>query len=176
MLVFRIALFAALSAGIVLISLPSLRRPGSHGFYRFFAFEALVGLLALNLDSWFRDVLSPRQIVSWIVLLASLVFAVSGFYSLRTRGKAEGNFENTTVLVTHGIYKYIRHPLYSSLGLLGWGIFVKAPSVPGLVLAHLVMFSVFAAARVEEAKNLKKFGAAYEAFVKKTRKFIPFLY
>ncbi len=36
-------------------------------------------------------------------------------------------FEKTTELVTTGIFKYIRHPLYSSLIFLTWGIYFKHP-------------------------------------------------
>ena len=36
-------------------------------------------------------------------------------------------FEKTTELVTSGIFKYIRHPLYSSLIFLTWGIYFKHP-------------------------------------------------
>ena len=34
-------------------------------------------------------------------------------------------FEQTTELVDKGIFKYIRHPLYSSLIFLTWGIFKR---------------------------------------------------
>ena len=37
-------------------------------------------------------------------------------------------FEKTSKLVTVGLYRYICHPLYSSLFFLGWGVFFKSPS------------------------------------------------
>jgi protein-S-isoprenylcysteine O-methyltransferase Ste14 len=48
--------------------------------------------------------------------------------------------EKTTILVTTGAYRYIRHPLYSSLLFLAWGIFFKAPSWPGGLLALAATF------------------------------------
>lgn len=168
--------FAAISFGLILISLPSLRRPRSHGFYRFFAFEFLTALILLNLESWFRNPVSVRQIVSWVLLLGSLFLALEGFRLLRTAGQPTDGIESTTRLIRTGIYKYVRHPLYSSLFLLGWGIFVKAPSILGLVLVHGAMFSLFATARAEEKENLQKFGDEYASYMKTTKKFIPYLF
>jgi len=52
-------LFAVLSAGIVFLSRKSLFSLRTHGFFRFFAFECLLGLVLLNADYWFRRPFSP---------------------------------------------------------------------------------------------------------------------
>jgi protein-S-isoprenylcysteine O-methyltransferase Ste14 len=132
---FKLIIFVVASAGIVFVSWASLRDPRSHGFFRFFAFESILVLILLNLDHWFRDPFSAPQIVSWLLLLSSLVLAVHGFHLLRVVGEPREGFEDTTTLVKMGAYKYIRHPLYASLLLLGWGAFFKAPSLPGGILA-----------------------------------------
>ncbi len=175
-LMIKPVVFVVLSVALVLLNLTSLRQPGSHGFFRFFAFEFLIALVLLNLESWFLYPLSPRQLVSWVLLAYSLVLAVAGFFTLGTTGKPTAGIETTTILVSKGIYKYLRHPLYGSLAILGWGIFVKQPSILGLVLVHGVMFSVFFTARAEEKENLRKFGDDYAAYMKRTKKFIPHLY
>ena len=46
----KLSIFAIMSAGMVFLSRNSLRHPRSHGFFRFFAFESLVGLILLNLE------------------------------------------------------------------------------------------------------------------------------
>ncbi|MCK7540462.1 MAG: hypothetical protein MZV63_61010 [Marinilabiliales bacterium] len=52
-------------------------------------------------------------------------------------------FEKTTELVTSGIYRYIRHPMYSSLLLLAWGIWLKQPLAATLpVVAACIMAAV----------------------------------
>lgn len=124
---FKIIIFIVASLGIVFISRASLRDPHSHGFFRFFAFESILGLILLNIEHWFRSPFSAHQIVSWLLLFPSLILSVHGFYLLRVIGKPKHRientttlgFENTTTLVIVGAYKYIRHPLYSSLLLLG---------------------------------------------------------
>lgn len=61
----------------------------------------------------------------------------SGVRTLIARGKPVSQreadpqllaFERTSTPVTTGIYRYIRHPLCSSLLLLAWGLFFKAPT------------------------------------------------
>jgi protein-S-isoprenylcysteine O-methyltransferase Ste14 len=50
-------------------------------------------------------------------------------------------------LITSGPYQYIRHPLYSSLLLLAWGIFFKAPSwTGGALVAVATGFLILTAA------------------------------
>ena len=44
-------IFGVAALMIVLVSWPALRRPRSHGFPRFFAFMAILGLLVLNVDN-----------------------------------------------------------------------------------------------------------------------------
>jgi len=173
---FKLIIFAIVSAGIVILSQKSLRKPRSHGFFRFFAFESILVLILLNLEHWFSDPFSARQIVSWLLLLSSLILAVYGFYLLRMIGKPKGGIENTTTLVMLGAYKFIRHPLYSSLLLLGWGVFFKDPSLLSGILVMATSAFLIATARVEEAENLRKFGADYAMYMKTTKMFIPFLF
>jgi protein-S-isoprenylcysteine O-methyltransferase Ste14 len=172
----QVTVFAIVSAGIIFFSRSSLRHPQAHGFFRFFAFESTLALLLLNLEHWFQNPFSAPQIVSWLLLSASLFLVVHGFYLLRLLGRPEGKIEDTTTLVTVGTYRYIRHPLYASLLLLGWGAFFKHPSLLGGFLALAATAFLVATARVEEAENRRKFGAAYTAYMKTTKMFIPFLF
>ena len=171
----RLIIFAVISVGFIWWSWPFLRDPRSHGFFRFFAFESTVALILLNVEQWFQNPLSTHQIVSWILLGASLLIAVHGFYLLSKIGKAKNyNIEETTALVMVGAYRYIRHPLYSSIFFLGWGAFFKNPSLVGLILVLAISAFTTATAKVEEQENLRKFGAAYAEYMQKTKMFIPF--
>ena len=131
--VYKAIIFVLATIGIVWISRSSLRDIQSHGFYRFFAWEAILILFLMNIGYWFVDPFSPRQIVSWAFLIVSLVLIFEGVQSFRKKGKLDQNrydpglvgIEKTTELVTSGIYRYIRHPFYSSLLFLTWGILFK---------------------------------------------------
>jgi protein-S-isoprenylcysteine O-methyltransferase Ste14 len=116
------------------------------------------------------------QIVSWLLLICSIILAAHGFYLLRVIGRPKSGIESTTTLVMLGAYKYIRHPLYSSLLFLTWGAFFKEVSLFGGILALVTTAFLVATAKVEEAENLQKFDKEYAAYMKTTRMFIPFVF
>jgi protein-S-isoprenylcysteine O-methyltransferase Ste14 len=126
-----------------------------------------------------------NQIIAWILLFAALIPLAFGVNALKSRGKPNANrendpsllaFEKTTQLVTSGIYKYIRHPLYSSLFLLTWGIFFKNLSVEGIVLAIAATVFLVFTAKADETECIHFFGADYQTYMKHTKRFIPFLF
>ena len=164
------------SALIIWISIPSLRQPGSHGFYRFFAWEIILGMFVLALRSWFVHPFAWYQIISWILLIASLVPIIYGVFLLRTVGKPTDELEATTQLVTKGIYQLIRHPLYASLLYLAWGLFFKSPSLLDGCMAVVATAFLYATARADEAECMVKFGAEYSGYMKKTKMFVPFVF
>jgi protein-S-isoprenylcysteine O-methyltransferase Ste14 len=178
------AVFCIMSIPIIWVSRNSLRRRDAHGFYRFFGFEAILGLIALNAAVWFLDPLVPRQLASWALLLASLLLAVHGFRLLHQAGKPDSRIadptrvtvEKTTRLVRSGAYRYIRHPLYASLLALTWGAFLKAPSWLAAWLALTATGAIYLTARVEERENLRNFGPEYATYVRETKMFVPFVF
>jgi protein-S-isoprenylcysteine O-methyltransferase Ste14 len=154
------------------LSIPTKRY---HGFYRFFSFECILLLAILNIPAWFINPLAWNQMLSWLFLLASLFLAIQGFILLRVVGKPKGDFENTSVLVETGAYRYIRHPLYASLLALGTGVFLKDVTMATGILALVNALALAATAKVEEEEMLAKFGAEYAGYVKRTKMFIPFI-
>jgi hypothetical protein len=126
-------LFLLGTAGLAYLSRASLAVPRSHGFYRFFAWEAILALFLLNVDVWFRDPFSWHQILSWALLVISALLVIGGIRLLTYSGAPDAArddvpmmaFEKTTRLVTTGLYRYIRHPLqlapFSGLGHLFQG-------------------------------------------------------
>jgi protein-S-isoprenylcysteine O-methyltransferase Ste14 len=107
-----------------------------------------------------------------------------GFYILKKKGEykkrdiksANYEFEDTVNLVDTGIYKYIRHPMYSSLLLLVVGALFKNLTIIGIVLTILAVIFITLTAKIEERENLSFFGSAYKEYMKKTRMFFPYLY
>ncbi len=182
---FKPIAFVAVSAFLVYLSCASLRAPRSHGFYRFFAWEFIVALFLLNVEVWFDDPFSWHQIIAWVLLFACIVPLVLGVRSLVSRGKPVAHreaepqllaFEKTSTLVTSGIYKYIRHPLYSSLLFLAWGIFFKDPSWLGGLLSLATAFFLVATAKADETECIRFFGSSYQTYMTQTKRFVPFLF
>ncbi len=181
----KLALFVVVSAVFAYISRASLPAPRSHGFYRFFAWECILGLFLLNVDVWFRDPFSVPQLISWLLLIVSAFLVILGVRLLRRSGKPDATreeapllaFEKTTTLVVEGIYRYIRHPMYSSLLFLAWGIFFKdITSWAGIGLVAAATFFLTMTAKAEEGEDIRFFGTAYRDYMRRTRMFIPFLF
>lgn len=181
---FKVIVFIVASLGLVWVSRSSLLDYRSHGFYRFFAWEAILVLILLNLDYWFYEPFSIHQIASWFLLIISLFLVIHGFQLLHMVGKPDSKrndpslvgIEKTTKLVTVGAYRYIRHPLYSSLLYGAWGVFFKHPSWVGASLAMITTLFLTMTAKIEEAENIRFFGAAYQSYMKQTKMFVPFLF
>jgi len=85
------------------------------------------------------------------------------------------SIEKTTTLVTSGVYNYIRHPFYSSLLFLAWGIFLKHISWIGALLAIAVTIFLLLTAKKEEVENIEFFGEEYQAYMQDTKMFIPYI-
>ena len=180
----KLIIFVAASIPILWISLPSLRRPRSHGFYRTFAWEAILALFLLNAEYWFVEPFAWHQIVAWTLLILSLPLIIGGVWLLRQVGRPDEHrqdasligVEKTTRLVTEGLYRYIRHPFYSSLLFLAWGISFKHPSWAGLALAATATVLLVITGKVEESEDIVYFGEKYREYMKRTKMFVPFVF
>ena len=109
------------------------------------------------------------------MLFRSLFVVADGYILLKRKGKPTINFENTSVLVKSGIYRYIRHPLYLSIFLLGTGIMLKDPASVQIVLGIINLIAVYFTARIEENEMIAKFGDEYRLYMKETKMFIPYI-
>jgi protein-S-isoprenylcysteine O-methyltransferase Ste14 len=182
--ILKLVVFFLSTVGLAYLSRASLAVPRSHGFYRFFAWEAILALALLNVDVWFRDPFAWHQLISWPLLIIAGFLAVHGVLLLKQIGKPDAQrddvpmvaFEKTTTLVTVGAYRHIRHPLYSSLLFLAWGVFFKAPSWLDGLLAVVATLFLVATAKVEEAEDVHFFGESYREYSQQTKMFIPFLF
>ncbi|MBN2146607.1 MAG: isoprenylcysteine carboxylmethyltransferase family protein, partial [Anaerolineales bacterium] len=150
----------------------------------FIAWVAILAGVLFNLDGWFHDPFSWHQLISWPVLIISLYLLIHSLVLLKRSGRQDARrsdvplleFEKTTALVTDGIYRYIRHPMYSSLLFLAWGVFFKSPSwVDGLIVM-VATLALVATARTEEAEDVRFFGETYQDYMRRSKRFIPFIF
>jgi protein-S-isoprenylcysteine O-methyltransferase Ste14 len=116
-------------------------------------------------------------------IVGSAVFALALwciYRSLQDLGRAFSpslEIRHQHQLVTAGIYRYVRHPMY--LGFLLWAI-AQMLLLPNWVVgaAGLVGWTVFFASRVgrEERMLLDEFGDQYEEYISRTYRVIPGLF
>ena len=142
----------------------------------------IVFLSALIVTLW--DFLQNKQMNFYLGSI-SLGFCLSilGIYLRVAAVRTLGRYFSTELkmlkdhrLVTHGVYRYIRHPAYLGTSLLGLGIPLIFSSLYGFLLM-LVLFPCYLyRINFEETKLLEKLEDEYREYVKKTKKIIPFLY
>jgi len=80
-------------------------------------------------------------------------------------------------LITHGVYRRIRHPMYTALLLYSVG---QALVIPNWVAgpSYLVAFGILFACRVqaEERMMLEQFGEEYAVYAARTKRLVPGLW
>jgi protein-S-isoprenylcysteine O-methyltransferase Ste14 len=79
-------------------------------------------------------------------------------------------------LIRHGIYRYLRHPIYTGTvaALIGMPLFLS--SVYGFATMLLIIPLFLNRIRMEEEMLIGEFGADYIAYMEKTKRLIPFVY
>jgi protein-S-isoprenylcysteine O-methyltransferase Ste14 len=122
---------------------------------------------------------SSVRVPLWSVW-AGVPFLLAGaallVWTFRSLGK---NLTDTVVtrkqhtLVSHGPYRWIRHPLYSSAALLVVALSLVAANwfffVAGMALLCLLVVRT----RTEEANLVARFGDSYRQYMKRTGRFVP---
>jgi protein-S-isoprenylcysteine O-methyltransferase Ste14 len=118
-----------------------------------------------------------RPWMGWLGLLVQISFVVLFFASHRQLGKNWSislEIRDKHELVTDGLYRFVRHPMYSSFWL--WGI-AQALLIPNWIagLAGLagVAFLYFMRVGPEEAMMRKTFGPAYDDYAARTGRVVP---
>lgn len=79
-------------------------------------------------------------------------------------------------LVTHGIYRYVRHPVYLGVIIAIIGIPVYTSSLYGFLIMLALIPVILNRIRLEERLLTEEFGEAYLEYKATTRKLIPFIY
>ena len=107
--------------------------------------------------------------------ILGLAFAVSGATQFK-RAQTTVNPrkpEGTSTLVTDGIYRFTRNPMYVGLMLvlLGWSAFLASPVSLGGVVAFIVYITRFQI-KPEERILVEKFGDEYRKYMSGRRRWI----
>jgi protein-S-isoprenylcysteine O-methyltransferase Ste14 len=131
---------------------------------------ALIGVLLVT--SWppAAEALLPAALLmllaSAVIGLAALAANRPGNFNIRPEPKPRGQ------LVTWGVYRRIRHPMYSAV-LLAMLAAVLADPRPWRVAAWLALLGVLLAKLRREERYLTARHPEYAAYCKRTRRLIP---
>lgn len=163
-------------------SVPAVRpRPETSAAKSFVKAAKTAVLVFIIIQTLFLDLLpisdkpTGLRVVGTLIFLVGLATAVSGRVQL---GENWANIEDYQILqeqslVTDGVYRYVRHPIYAGDVLLLIGLelalnswFVLGVIIPALVVVRNVM---------REEAILSQSFPGYETYRRQTKRFIPFI-
>jgi len=139
---------------------------------------AMLGLVAYMIDpSWMRWSSVPLPAaVRWVGVGLGVIAGGLMVWTLRSLGT---NLTDTVVtrrahtLVTAGPYRWIRHPFYVAAALAMLGNSLAAANWFILLTGGLAVSLMVLRTRIEEQKLLERFGDSYQAYRKRTGRFLP---
>ncbi|EKU99527.1 putative protein-S-isoprenylcysteine methyltransferase [Leptolyngbya sp. PCC 7375] len=119
----------------------------------------------------------------WANVLGILMFAIALYLFWRSHHDLGKNWSPTLqvrkdhALITNGIYRSIRHPMYTSLWL--WAM-AQALLLTNWIagLSGIITFGFLYFLRVgnEEKMMIEQFGEQYQAYRQRTKRLVPFIF
>jgi protein-S-isoprenylcysteine O-methyltransferase Ste14 len=124
----------------------------------------------------------PDFLDSWVVQVIGVILSVAGGVLFTSAARALGRQMTPVIrvqqghqLVQEGLFRYIRHPVYTAIIMVATGQTLFFLSLPvGLLTLVLVGLASYRA-RLEEdlLKSPQAFGGAYESYAARTGRFLP---
>jgi protein-S-isoprenylcysteine O-methyltransferase Ste14 len=143
----------------------------------FFIVLALLATKIINIIQYYpsRDIHLSLTIAGTAMVLVGLVISILGRKALADNWCLTIDLKKGHKLITTGIYRYVRHPIYSGLTFMGVGTVLVSQqlAVVAILLVALVIF-VFRIKK-EERLMMNVFSEEYQEYRKKVKAIIPFL-
>lgn len=155
---------------------PSLGPRGEGWFVLQIVFIVVIAVAGFMTGANWSGALRFATALAGVVLMVT--GAAMGYLGIRDLDRSLSPLPrpmDSAILISHGIYRRLRHPIYSGLILLaiGWGLVTA--SLLALALSLVLAIVLDLKARREEHWLHERF-ADYEEYSARTRKFVPGLY
>jgi protein-S-isoprenylcysteine O-methyltransferase Ste14 len=108
-----------------------------------------------------------------VVAVASLLFTARCWARMGKDWRMDVGVNTTTQLITDGMFRHVRHPIYAfSMALMLCSVLI-VPTLPMALVAavHIVLMNL--KARNEERHLLRTHGEPYQRYVRRTGRFVP---
>lgn len=143
---------------------------------------SLVFFSALIITWWdfvkIHELIFHMNLINVLGLLLFVIGIVIRRIGKRTLGKyytySLKTLENHE-LITHGIYKHVRHPISLAMFMYGIGIPLIFTSFYGFLIMLMLIPLTLYRIEIEEKMLIEKFGDEYRDYMTKTKKIIPFI-
>lgn len=137
---------------------------------------AILGLLILLPISLSPFVPSAQILLGGIVVLVGFYFLFQAFRVFNIREFLGLESEKPSELVIRGMYRYVRHPLYFGTMIMIAGIYLLFPTSNMLIVLMTSYVYIFIGSKLEERKLRELYGESYQAYAKKVKSLIPYVY
>ena len=117
--------------------------------------------------------------LAWVgigIFAGSIILEAAALWSLHGLYTAWLGIQPEHRLVTSGPYRLVRHPGYLSNLLSLVGIGLALGSLIALTLALLIVPLILPRMKTEEQMLMDEFGEEYQAYMRRTRRLVPFVY
>ncbi len=125
-------------------------------------------------------ILWHRTLLFWFGIVLMLVGILFRQYSIRVLGKyftTRVAIQPGQTVIEAGPYRWIRHPSYSGALITILGVAISFANWLSLVFVLLIPFLGYSyRVWVEENTLVKALGQSYKDYMKRTKRFIPFVY
>lgn len=139
----------------------------------FVAVQFIILVLFFVLPAWGHFYVNELVFITgWVVAATGILAIVWASINL---GRSISPFPTPlqkATLITNGIFKYVRHPIYTGFLLLLAGLTVSTGSFSRIVITLLAVLFFSIKASYEEEKLIKKY-PGYPDYKERTGKFIP---
>jgi len=122
------------------------------------------------------DILSVQSIVGLALAVIGFTILLIAQITLRRSYSSTLVIREDHQLVTHGIYRFTRHPIYLGNIIFCIGVPVFTSSLYGLLILSALIPIFLNRIRMEERLLTEEFGDAYRTYKEETSKLIPFIY
>ena len=130
-----------------------------------------------NLKKYNFIVDNKFKIIGYVLWIVSVIILLDIYDRLGKNYSITLQIKEKHELITDGIYKYVRHPMYFVLILILLTQAIFLPNKIGII-SMIGASSIFLLQRItNEEKMLKiEFGKQYEEYIKNTKMLIPFIF
>ena len=139
-------------------------------------------LLALLIPSFWNiqapiyTLKTPTDIAATTLFIAGFLIRIIAQATLYRNYSGTLRIRDGHTLITHGIYRHVRHPVYTGVILSALAIPIYTGSPLGTLIALLGIPLFNYRIRNEEKMLIQEFGDQYTKYMKTTRKLIPYIY
>ncbi len=112
---------------------------------------------------------------SLILFIASAIIGVTAIINMKISNlNIMPELKDNHKLATNGIYKYIRHPMYTSVILLCLGFLLTEITTVNIIAMLILTVNLFLKSRLEEKLLEQRFNN-YKDYKNNTYRFLPFI-